>query len=371
MVFYEHPTLAELASYSDRVRRADAPTDSGADTILVTLKRGIDKSLAPLFLISSAGGTPGAYGKLVRALGAEREIVGVRDPFLWGARDPLRGFQAWVTQYVDAIRERQSHGPYFIAAYSSAGALAYEIARRLRGTKEDVALLALIDPLALDRGSRRRYGYWALEARFGRPVMTAALRLAGGVRRAVPRARLEAANSQDWTLSNDEFHRFENEVNNDKEHLRRLSALLELNTGLPFSLSEAEIAAAGENAGVEVLLKKIRAVAPDVDLDMMRRLVVQYELQVRSQHNYQLRPYDGAVNLFEPDGPHVGLEAAQLRPYVRRLRTRSLPVGRRAAESSVLDGAFPGSILTHYLCMRDDTFVAQLARELDALLPTA
>jgi amino acid adenylation domain-containing protein len=367
MVFYRHPTLAELASYVDRVRAGDAAIESAGESILVTLKRGTNGSLPPLYLISSAGGTLGAYAKLVRALGGEREVIGVRDPYLWGARDPSLGFQAWVGQYVDAIRERQGQGPYYIAAYSSAGAFGYEIARRLRNGNDEVALLALVDPLALDRGSKGRFGYWALEARFRRPVVTRALRAIGQLRRAMPRGRSSDGNVSGGTMSQEDFERLASETRRNHGHLRRLSALLELNTGLPFALSAADLAASDHDGADQVLLNRIRQVTPDADLEMMRRLVVQYEIQVRAHHAYRLRPYDGSVSLFEPDGPHAGLESTQLRPYVRRLRARRLRLGARDGQSA-LDGAFPKEILSHYLCMRDDVFVAQLAGELSALM---
>jgi hypothetical protein len=73
------------------------------------------------------------------------------------------------------------------------------------------------------------------------------------------------------------------------------------------------------------------------------------------------------VDLFEPEGPFRGLEEAQLAPYVARLRAQGLPVAEGTA-SSVLDAAFPERIRTHYLCMRDDVFVDQLARALEQLL---
>jgi amino acid adenylation domain-containing protein len=364
---YRFPVLKDLASYLDR-RRGNAPgIEPEGNTTLVTLKPGRDPALPPLFLISSAGGTLGAYSKLVRTLRGEREVIGVRDPFLWGARDASSGFQAWLTLYIDAMRQRQTRGPYYIVAYSSAGAFGFEIARRLRVMGQEVALLALIDPLAMDRGSKRRFGHWALEARFARPTMARALRVVGQARRVLPRWWLNRAEAGDWSPSQREFERFAIDTRKDRSHLRRLSALMELNSGLPFALSDAELAAAGSEGGEDTLLNRIRAVAPETDFDTIRRLVVQYELQVRSQHRYQLRSYDGELHLFEPEGPFAGLEAVQLRPYVRRLSARHLPVGGDVARSAAVDGALPAQIRTHYLCMRDDVFVAQLARELDAL----
>jgi Thioesterase domain/AMP-binding enzyme C-terminal domain/AMP-binding enzyme len=367
---YRFPAVGDLAAYVDGVRNGKGPTDAPTDTILVTLKRGADSALPPLFLISSAGGTLGAYTKLAKALGDERDVVGVRDPFLWGGRDPSQGFRSWVTQYVDAIRARQVGGPYYIAAYSSAGAFGYEIARRLRAMGHEVALLALIDPLALDRATKRRFGYWSLEARFKRPVVARVLRLAGQLRRAIPRRQLDGPSAEppDWKLSSQEFERLAVETRNDRDHIRRLSALLELNTGLPFSLTALDVSAADSDDCQRLLVAKVKSVAPQTDVEMIERLTVQYELQVRSQHNYRLRSYDGTVCLFEPQGPYAGLESTQIRPYVGELRERRLPVGTSPTESTLLDDLFPRQIVSHYLCMRDDVFVARLASELDSLM---
>src|SRR3546814_20414756 len=96
-----------------------------------------------VFAISSAGGTLGAYARLVKSLHTRRSVIGVRDPFIWGERDATSGFQNWVALYVGAIRERQPHGPYYLLAYSSAGAFGYEIAQHPRRSNETVATLVL------------------------------------------------------------------------------------------------------------------------------------------------------------------------------------------------------------------------------------
>jgi hypothetical protein len=95
---------------------------------------------------------------------------------------------------------------------------------------------------------------------------------------------------------------------------------------------------------------------------------VQYELQVRAQHNYRLQPYDGRVDLFEPESPFRGLESAQLKPYVDELYDRGIEVGAISERGSALVESFPARIRMHYLCMRDDQFVTRLAAELDALI---
>ncbi len=186
---YRYPTVRELARLVERVRAGQSEGDDQASPYLVTLKRGRGSLLAPFFVIASAGGTLGAYDRLTRALDTERDIVGIRDTFVWGGRDPREHFAQWVEHYLTAIRERQPDGPYYIGAYSSAGAFGYEIAQRLRDAGQEVALLALIDPIGIDRRSRGRFGWWAMRARYANPLYRTAVRLAGWMRLLAWRAR--------------------------------------------------------------------------------------------------------------------------------------------------------------------------------------
>jgi amino acid adenylation domain-containing protein len=368
---YQYPTITALASYIDKVRDGAAPSASPVNSVLVTLKRGGEAGLPPLFLISSAGGTLGSYEKVVKALNTRRDVIGVRDPFLWGDRDPTLGFQHWVARYVNAIRERQPRGPYYLLAYSSAGAFGYEIAQQLRRDDQEVALLALVDPLAMDRATKRRFGYWALQARFMRRPADRMVLLGGWARLAVPdwfRRLGQSASQYSNALTRAEFLQFAAEVRTNRGHIRGLSALLELNTGLPFALTESELAAVGPDRCLDVLLARVKSVAPEIDPGMIENMVVQYQLQVRSQHEYQLQRYDGKVVLVDPAGPYQGLLAAQFRPYVRNLHVRVLRLGPQSNRTRVLSEGFPQRIHTHYLSMRDDTFVLALAQELEMLL---
>ncbi len=368
---YQYPTVEALASYIDRLHDGSAPPPAPANSTLVTLKGGADSTLPPLVVISSAGGTLGAYDKVVRALKTRREVIGVRDPFIWGDRDATLGFQNWVTRYVNAIRERQPRGPYYLMAYSSAGVFGYEIARHLQRDGQEVALLALIDPLAMDRATRLRYGYWALQARFMRPAFGRIVLLGGRVRMAVPRwlrASGRSGRENDMALSKDEFRQFATDARTDRAHILRLSALLELNTGLPFALTESELAQVGPDGYLAALLARVKSVSPEIDPETIENIVIQYSLQVRSQHEYRLQRYDGKVIIFDPDGPYQGLLAAQFRPYVKQLRVRRVPLGPQSDRTRLLSAVFPERICSHYLSMRDDVFVRALAEELETLL---
>jgi hypothetical protein len=352
-----------------------AAIDRGAaeqeENVLVPLRRGDGSGRPPLFVISSAGGTLGAYDKVVRALQTPRDIVGLRDPFLAGDRDPTEGFQRWARRYTDAVRRRQPRGPYHILAYSSAGAFGYEVAQQLRADGEDVALLALVDPVAMDYLNPRRFGHWAFSARFMSDPARRLVRYGGVLRAVVPRAlraKRTAANANDWTLSALEFEAHASWATSDRDNILRFAALLELNTGRPFAIQGPELDAVTPSSYLDVLLARVARVDASIDPEMIRRAVIQYELQVKSQHRYRPQRYDGTVYMFDAAGPFSGLGAVHVRPFVRKLYARSLPFHGLSDRVSDLLAPFPEGLRAHYGCMRNDTFAQRLAGELDAAL---
>jgi acyl-coenzyme A synthetase/AMP-(fatty) acid ligase/thioesterase domain-containing protein len=361
---YRSPTLEGLGRLIDDIRAGHARTSETSP--LVTLKNGGNANAPPVFLISSAGGTLGAYEKLVGALATKREIVGVRDPFLWGERDPTQPFAEWAGLYLDAIRARQPKGPYSIVAYSSAGAFGYEIARLLRAAGEEVALFGLIDPLAIDSRDTRRFGHFAFEARFRRPELARVLRLARSLyQRLFLRNDETPLFANDFAFTREEFDALQRELMTSSKHLLQVSALMELNSGLPLALKPEDLAPLSPDRYFEAFLAKIAAAIPDVDRTMVERLVVQYQLQVRSQHRYRLQRYDGAVQLFDPEGAYRGLLPLVFAPYVKKLSVHTVALGAPDDRTRELGKRFSNAVRAHYLSMRDDTFVAAVARELE------
>lgn len=367
---YQHQTVAALAACIDGIRLGNPAHAAPGGAILSILKRG-DDALPALFAISSAGGTLAAYDKLVKALDTRHPVIGVRDPFLWDARDATAGFQSWAAAYVAAIRERQPSGPYHVLAYSSAGALGYEIAQQLRRDGQDVALLALIDPLAMDRGSRYRFGYWALQARFMRPPLARMVMLGGWLRCLLPRALRDngrTAASNDTMLTPDQVAQSAAQSIASKDHILALSALFELNTDMGFAMAPADLADAPTDQVLPRLLARVKAVAADIDPHMIENIVVQYNLQVRAHHQYRLQRYPGKVVIFEPRHPCNGLLAAQFAAYLQHLDVRPIALGEPSARHRELATRFPANIRSHYLSMRDDVFTKALANELAPLL---
>ncbi|MGW0806541.1 beta-ketoacyl synthase N-terminal-like domain-containing protein [Nonomuraea sp. NPDC002799] len=132
-------TVADLA---DAIRRVDeAEAQHG---IVRPLNAG--RTGPPLFLAHPAGGTTGVYALLaarlpVPVLGLER-------------LDDAPGIPERAARYAQAIRETGA-GPYRLGGWSFGGILAFEIARRLGG---DVELVAMIDsglPEEVDEAERR------------------------------------------------------------------------------------------------------------------------------------------------------------------------------------------------------------------------
>jgi hypothetical protein len=169
-------------------------------------------------------------------------------------------------------------------------------------------------------------------------------------------------------LTQEEYRELAAQATKNRVHIRGFSALLELNTGLPFGLDPSDLAKAGPDGALALLLDRVQSLAPDVDPESIERMVIQYYLQTRAQHLYRLRRYDGTTVIFEPEGPYNGLLFAQFKPHANDLRVVPLRLGPRSERTRALLTSFSEGIRAHYLSMRDDEFVRELARELKLLL---
>jgi amino acid adenylation domain-containing protein len=363
---YQYPTLENLSTHIDAIMSGGDSSDPAETSAVVILRRAVSLRQEPLFLIASAGGTLGAYSKLVHALDTDREIVGIRDPFLWGERDPTAGFSDWVDAYLQALREHQPRGPYFIVAYSSAGAFGYEIALRLKEAGEDISLLALIDPLGIDSAGRSCFGWWVLKAMMANKTVSSATQLAGsigGPLLSIARRFRNTGDGDEWRISDREFTDHVQQVRTARGFARHLSSLFELNTGLPLSLSEEDLPNVDSGECFAVFKERVCEVIPEFDVDLLERIAFQYHLQVRAQSAYQLRRYEGRVLVAEPRSHYSGLLGTQLKPFIKNLRAVVLPLGEPSERTQEVLRCF-GAWQLHFRSMRDDLFVGELSREL-------
>jgi hypothetical protein len=151
--------------------------------------------------------------------------------------------------------------------------------------------------------------------------------------------------------------------------MKDLSSLFELNTGLPYTMTDADFAGLAPEQCLAAFLARVKAVTPDVDTETVERILIQYYcLQLPATHFYRLKSYEGQVELLEPKSPQVGLLPAYFRLYVRNLRMRILPIGKPSERTQFVCQNLGRSLRTHYRSMRDDVFVAHLAAALEPLL---
>jgi amino acid adenylation domain-containing protein len=100
-------------------------------------------ALPPLFVIHAVDRGVMGYLNLVRHLGAEQPVYGVRD--LGQLHRPVARIGA---EHAAAVRAVQPRGPYYLLGWSFGGTVAFEMASVLEREGETVAFLGMMDTLA-------------------------------------------------------------------------------------------------------------------------------------------------------------------------------------------------------------------------------
>ncbi|CAB4864353.1 unannotated protein [freshwater metagenome] len=140
-VIFEHQTLRQLCAEVDRHR--NPATVSGPRDLFVTLRTG---SEPPLYLVHPGGGHVFDYVHLGAHLPEGRALIGITAKGLDGQQRWDRSVEEMAVRYVAAIATRSGSAPVLVGGYSSGGAVAYEMARRLLLAGHPVEGLILIDP---------------------------------------------------------------------------------------------------------------------------------------------------------------------------------------------------------------------------------
>jgi thioesterase domain-containing protein len=118
----------------------DKPND---DDIVVQFRAG--GSQQPLFFVHDGWGGIMFVRELARLLETDCTIYGIRPPALDGKYAIPQTIEAVAAEYLEAIRQKQPHGPYMLAGYSFGGFVAFEMARQLMASGETVRFLGIID----------------------------------------------------------------------------------------------------------------------------------------------------------------------------------------------------------------------------------
>jgi acetoacetyl-CoA synthetase len=136
VTIYCAPTIAALAAVLDE------PTDPRFPPLLL-LKAG--SGGPPLFLAHGLGGTAMDFFRLVKHIQTQRPVYAMQARGTDGIDEPFDRIEDLAQFHLDAIKELQPHGPYFLIGFSLGGLVTLEMAQRLTRSGEEVALLAMLE----------------------------------------------------------------------------------------------------------------------------------------------------------------------------------------------------------------------------------
>jgi len=110
---------------------------------LVTLKPG--DGLPPVFIVPGLGGNVAGLFPMTRLMTWPGAVIGIQARGLDGHEPPHATVEAMAAEYLREVKARQPAGPYHLCGYSFGGTVAFEMARRLSESGDEVALVGLFD----------------------------------------------------------------------------------------------------------------------------------------------------------------------------------------------------------------------------------
>lgn len=205
---YRHPTIEQLVAELGQM------SHTGSFSPLVAIKP--EGSCPPLFCVHPVGGSVDAFRRLAMYLPDDQPFYALQSPGLSGEQAPLSSIEVMAGCYIEALRTKQPHGPYYLAGWSMGGLIALEMAQQLQKSGEDVALVALMDSAYYpevkpdDPSIFHAKLFAAYARREGVPVDYAAL------------CRLNADQQLDYVLENTPDSLLQSRLGGNRELLRQL-----------------------------------------------------------------------------------------------------------------------------------------------------
>lgn len=134
---YEAPTIAELA--------ATLEAESASQFAPLVLMKAGEDGLPPFFIAHGLGGNVMEIFPVAKRVQTDQPIYAIQAKGVDGVGVPHERVEDMAQFYLDAVREVQPHGPYFLAGYSFGGLVALEMAQRLSNEGEAIAFLGMLD----------------------------------------------------------------------------------------------------------------------------------------------------------------------------------------------------------------------------------
>ncbi|MDY6804445.1 MAG: amino acid adenylation domain-containing protein [Cyanobacteriota bacterium] len=227
---FSEPTIENQASL------LNATADVQAISPLVAIEKAGEKP--PFFCVHPVGGNVLCYSALARHLGQDRPFYGLQSPGV------LTSIEEMAACYIEAIQTVRPNGPYYLGGWSFGGVVAWEMARQLQASGQEVALLALIDSYA--------------------PT--------------TPHEEMDDAFITN-SLSND------------------LGAIF----GSEFSISDSQLQQLKPEEQLGRILteaKRLNILPPDIGMEQMGRLFEVFKANLKAMYDYGPLPYSGRTVLF-------------------------------------------------------------------------
>jgi len=105
-------------------------------------------SMPPFFCVHPIGGSGVSYLNLARNLDPNQPFYSLEAKGLYREEEPAQSIEEMAASYVEAVKEVQSTGPYYIGGWSFGGLVAFEMCRQLKTNNHEIGMLALIDSYA-------------------------------------------------------------------------------------------------------------------------------------------------------------------------------------------------------------------------------
>jgi amino acid adenylation domain-containing protein len=135
--------LFELATIEKLAAALRKQTDSSATSPMVAIQP--EGTKPPFFCVHPIGGQVMVYQPLARSLGKKQPFYALQAPEFTQIGAEYVSIEDMADQYIKAIGEVQPRGPYLLGGYSFGGYVAFEMARRLASSGEQISLLAILD----------------------------------------------------------------------------------------------------------------------------------------------------------------------------------------------------------------------------------
>jgi len=142
-VIYQTKTAASIAKIIVAPNIFSKPSSSP----LVTIQEKGSKN--PLFFIHPIGGTVFCYIPLVKYLSKQRPSFAIQDPNIDDNSLTFSNLEDVASFYICKIKDIQSKGPYLLCGSSYGGTVAFEMARQLHESGEQVEFVGLFDSWAI------------------------------------------------------------------------------------------------------------------------------------------------------------------------------------------------------------------------------